>query len=76
MSEWQPIETAPKDGTEFQVWMPSPSEHWPEGWWEAKARFNPATECFETWGRVDYDEEGWGFCELPTHWMPYPEPPK
>jgi hypothetical protein len=63
---WQPIETAPKDGTEFQGWV---------GQWEPRCRFNPESETFETWGRVDYDEDGWDVFVPATHWMPPPDPP-
>lgn len=65
---WEPIESAPRDGTEFQAWM---------GYWEPRCRINPDTEAFEIWGRVDYDQDGWDtYLHLaPTHWMPLPEPP-
>ena len=76
MSEWQPIETAPKDGTEFQAWVVL-KDRTAGGFWEPKCRFNEHG-AFEIFGRVDYDEDGWDcFLHLePTHWMPLPEPPK
>lgn len=70
---WQPIETAPKDGTEFQAWCVYEGH----GWWEPRAKFNE-NETFVVWGRVDYDMEGWDFLcapNRPTHWMPHPEAP-
>ena len=70
---WQPIASAPKDGTEFQAWVFSGDY----GYWEPKARFNPVTESFEQWGRVDYDCDGWhGTLGHPTHWMDHPAPPE
>ena len=71
MSEWLPIETAPKDGTEIllvrfqELCMPALGGAY--------------------WGRRDGfdDEEGWvsrngamWFPLHPTHWIPLPEPPK
>ncbi len=77
--KWQPIETAPKDGTAVLVmrndWPGSPTGH--------------ATECN---GHNTYVAEWWGgenrwvcymdmvqdpACPItPTHWMPLPEPPQ
>jgi hypothetical protein len=72
---WQPIETAPKDGSEFQAWAGS----YDGGWWEPKARINPESERVELWQRVDYDQDGWeaenGDDWNVTHWMPLPTPP-
>jgi hypothetical protein len=67
VSEWQPIETAPKDGTHVVLLVPGCRSvavvgHWFDfgqvvhgvtGFWEASA-----TQI------------------APTHWMPLPEPPK
>lgn len=63
MSEWKPIETAPKDGTEIVAlvsgvpyivsWTTHGKQH-AEPWWR--------------------DREGYGLTE-PTHWMPLPDPP-
>ena len=66
MSEWMPIETAPRDGTKFDAWQRERviNVFWSavqEGW------------CVEG----DYDPEEptpLPFPE-PTHWMPLPEPP-
>jgi hypothetical protein len=83
MSEWQPIETAPKDGTDLLLA------------WNWRGRY----VSIGKWARVNYldwdtdrvvDSECWvqweslnsivDTCVLvgpnaPTHWMPLPEPP-
>jgi hypothetical protein len=74
MSEWQPIETAPKDGTNIDLW----AKRWrsdndgffyrrfPECYW---SNGDSMTNRHANWVHL---EEGW----YPTHWMPEPEPPK
>ena len=69
MSEWQPIETAPKDGTEVFLWTEEKPNivvaYWDtyegSGWW----RFSESV-LSDIAGEV----------ENATHWMPLPEPPK
>ncbi|WP_409021373.1 DUF551 domain-containing protein [Dyadobacter sp. CY261] len=60
---WQPIETAPKDGTEVLGW-------------DGVNRF---TCRYKKWGNWDLlvcgSYAGDGDC-FPTHWMPLPSPPK
>lgn len=63
--EWQPIETAPKDGTRVFVF--------------ANGRLTEAWFCSETglWPHDEpYSEEGEP-CNvgMPTHWMPLPKAP-
>lgn len=87
MSEWQPIETAPKDGTLILVAGPVIDSSdvagyvpWKEtyvvlAWWEGSCWLG----CFG-----DYHDTGCPICGgwfeypvvWPTHWMPLPEPPK
>ena len=71
-SQWQPIETAPRDGTPLLLFSPAPDKWkfaggnttsgaliWVSGGWR------------ETGGwRGDYHKDP------PTHWMPLPDPPK
>lgn len=63
MSEWQPIETAPKDGTLILLWA---FLDWKDdlvpvcGWYAQSAEM---WLCHSAWLN-------------PTHWMPLPEPPK
>ena len=72
--QWQPIETAPKDGTLVDLW--AVSEHSPEGrrlpdcYW-AKGMLTPR-DMPERWrGRgMPVNHLNW----QPTHWMPYPDP--
>jgi hypothetical protein len=73
---WQPIETAPRDGTEFQAWVVQETDA-STSWWEPRCRFDPDNEAFQIWCRVDYDQDGWDtdWNWKPTHWQPHPSPP-
>lgn len=70
MSEWQPIETAPKDGTDIFLWIPDGREIPLPGRWEPLIRSR----------KVKWILDDGMFLEdrypLPTHWMPLPDPPK
>lgn len=72
--EWQPIETAPRDGTTFQAWIVNIVG---AGFWVSGCRYND-DGAFEIYGRVDYDMYDWAVYShlTPTHWMPLPEPPR
>lgn len=67
MSEWQPIETAPRDGTEVLIYCP-PGEHY-EGMY---------TAAYDTlMGGCWTDNARRTLWPLPaTHWMPLPSPPR
>jgi len=59
---WQPIETAPNDGTRVIVWH----EHFTA---PCSARYySPSSEWMMYYG-------GSSFKRQPTHWMPLPAPP-
>lgn len=62
MSDWQPIETAPKDGTEILAC--TRGTKWPPQivWWEAYGGRGR--------GQWFYSPDGYSW---PTHWMPLPE---
>ena len=61
MSEWQPIETAPRDGSEILLFARGPykDDYRGVGQWSEQ--------------RNDWL---WSFAIRPTHWMPLPEPPR
>lgn len=78
MSDWQPIETAPRDGTTVLLWWRREEldvAYWACGVWR---EFGDGSrgwmgESFhasapETWTRL--------LGERPTHWMPLPTPPE
>lgn len=74
--QWRPIETAPRDGTEFQAWIVRDVDG--NGFIKRLCRFNE-DECFQSYGRVDYDCDGWD--SLPASftaklWLPLPSPPE
>lgn len=76
MSEWQPIETAPKDGTLIDAWAGNKRvvnirwepEDYAKGecWAEAfpASRGMAGSDCFPAYLRPQ-----------PTHWMPTPTAP-
>lgn len=69
---WRPISTAPKDGTEIDLWVVSrsgpfqwrePDCHFDNGWWiQDDGRKRPIA--------IGEDPK-----VTPTHWRPLPEPP-
>ena len=80
MSEWKPIESAPKDGTEVFLYVPG------ESLYPTAGRYDTPEHFEREYGDRDYAEEGWrwsygyptDFHEeviRPTHWMPLPTPP-
>ena len=65
--DWQPIDTAPKDGSRILAWEPGHA---------------PYIADFDDYGWLtteDWAGDGTGYyipvCE-PTHWMPLPAPPR
>jgi len=67
---WQPIETAPKDGTPILIWQPDKAARFASdfddlryaiGYWRTDGR--------ESWGNRNSSEV------CPTHWQPLPLPP-
>jgi hypothetical protein len=72
MSEWQPIESVPRDGTPVLLW----GILWPEIWdkvdlpasvvgsYDSTGKLGKMdnTECYSTWVEA-------------SHWMPLPPPP-
>lgn len=80
MMEWQPIETAPKDGTrvmlwrgftDFGLWSEMVIAEWRDDTWMWPAE-NPSTHG--EWEENDLLD---GFeCNSFTHWMPLPEAPE
>jgi len=81
--DWQPIETAPRDGTVIHLW----GAHYPDvvvGWWTGNRHYPWAfiddtkqalTGCCEDeeTGRIMPNAFSAGY--EPTHWMPLPPPP-
>ena len=61
MSEWQPIETAPKDGRDILIFHPRMGEMFVAYWSDGSNRF-----MFSTMTALDGGE---------THWMPLPPAP-
>lgn len=69
MNKWQPIETAPKDGTNFLGFYPSTSCD--EQDWDMRRTWRGAFNEWENEAFATTDENADG----PTHWQTLPEPP-
>jgi hypothetical protein len=79
--DWQPIETAPKDGT----WVLLSGGKIYYGWdgdsqpgvvsGQFSHWFNGSERSGGAWQFAWYDGGYYGEYESPTHWMPLPKPP-
>jgi hypothetical protein len=69
MTEWQPIDTAPRDNSIILLAGIDDlgDQVVGEGYWETYLWWN---------GEHNDPEWSWGWEAEPTHWMPMPEPPK
>lgn len=63
---WQPISSAPRDGTRILTWSGS------HGVEVAQWTWNEKWEIFAT---AEYDND-WAILEGVTHWQPLPAPPE
>lgn len=61
--EWQPIETAPRDGTVVMLWWP---------YWRSRTVIGYYQSIAGTW----CSNEALSDHEPPTHWQPLPPPPE
>lgn len=70
MEQWRPIETAPKDGTQFLAAVYAQNIKDRTAWWEIHIL------CLddETGHIHDDYERGWDLVAY-SHWMPLPLPP-
>lgn len=70
MGEWQPIETAPKDGERVDLWATDIFGHgqrFADCYWQI-AQW---PEQHDRWVGLPEGRRNWN----PTHWQPLPEPP-
>jgi hypothetical protein len=73
MTEWQPIEAAPKDGTYVLTWDPVCGCE--VLCWDPVVNQHELSELANN--GIDAESAGWMKCGCgpATHWMPLPEPP-
>jgi hypothetical protein len=75
-AEWQPIETAPKDGTEVLLFMPGYGGRVKLGSFRVDDGFSGNENPL--WLDDSYDDFSCGYASTPldpTHWMALPLPP-
>jgi hypothetical protein len=74
--DWQPIETAPKDGTRFDVWLrhPGGDRRVINAWFSVVEKEFVSPDGYYLYSMKPYGSDHW--LQYPTHWMPLPEPPK
>ena len=67
--EWQPIETAPKDGTTILLYVGKFCDDYAVAFWYGDYWHVGLKEYARYTDRYDFEFGN------PTHWMPLPEPP-
>lgn len=73
MTNWQPIETAPKDGTTILCYFPL--EGLGKSWCRVVPVFFDEHIGFKGWTFASRAASGFSRGFEPTHWQPLPEPP-
>jgi hypothetical protein len=75
---WQPIETAPQDGTPLWLFVDKTrfGKRLLLGWWDTSYidEDQPSWTILRKDGSVDFLLDAYG--QIPTHWMPLPFPPE
>lgn len=77
MTEWQPIETAPRDGTKIALLIPyKPHPEVDAGYWEPLE--DSDDPWIPDWGKRDggcfrFTGDDGAYDIQPTHWMPIPQ---
>lgn len=75
MTDWQPIETAPRDGARVLIY-PGAEEPMSVGYFDAGWKKRWLSLEGEVWGGCDCCGSGCTHADAsPTHWMPLPQPP-
>ena len=73
--DWKPIDTAPKDGTEFQVWVVNRPGY---GYWVPVAKYEKSTDRLPS--AYYFESQSWekitAKSGVATHWMPLPDKPE
>jgi len=84
MTDWQPIETAPKDGSWVLITSYN-TANWSDGVDRSYWQTQTAHFINGHWVTESYPDSHYGYMEVeylttyadgPTHWMPLPAPPK
>ena len=86
LTNWQPIETAPRDGTHILGWVPSAyngmvpfgEQQAPPDEWYCTSLYWHQDDTFPGvcgWRLSECGFENYNDECSPTHWMPLPEPP-
>lgn len=70
---WQPIETAPKDGTLLLLWERCEDEPFIGSWWDKWGRWVASTTHYDTDGNACVIDRV--YSDGVTHWMPLPPTP-
>lgn len=70
---WQPIETAPKNGTDIDIWVPV------DGGFRVADAYWRGDQNRGDWWAPNYDYDGCdgatGYAKTASHWMSLPDPP-
>lgn len=76
MSDWQPIETAPKDGTAIMLYSPGKNGgRWITRWKEPEVQWVVVKDGPEILSGDMEKKPRRDRIPPPTHWMPLPAPP-